>query len=110
MGSPPAADGAKRRVVLVDDEIDGLQSLCHIVEGGGHSVRTAADGIAGLAAILEWAPDVAVVDIGLPGLDGYEIAERVRSSGRATYLVALSGYGQAEDKAKARSRRFRCRT
>ncbi len=102
MGSPSAADGTKRRVVLVDDEIDGLLSLCHIVEGGGHSVRTAADGIAGVAAILEWVPDVAVVDIGLPGLDGYEIARRVRSSGCATYLVALSGYGQAEDRAKAR--------
>jgi CheY-like chemotaxis protein len=100
------ADRPKRKVVLVDDDIDGLLSLRHIVESDGHSVRTAPDGFAGLAAILEWAPDVAVIDIGLPGLNGYEVAKRVRSSGRTTCLVALSGYGQAEDKAKARAAGF----
>jgi CheY-like chemotaxis protein len=103
---PPAASGAKRTVVLVDDEIDGLLSLRDILEGDGHSVRTAAEGTAGLQAILEWAPDVAIVDIGLPGLDGYGIARRVRSSGGTTYLVALSGYGLAEDKARAQNAGF----
>ena len=101
-----AATRSARRIVLVDDEVDGLLTLRQILESAGHSIRTAADGITGLAAIMEWSPDVAIVDIGLPGLNGYEIAQRVRSSGRATYLVALSGYGQAEDKAKARSAGF----
>jgi CheY-like chemotaxis protein len=103
---PPAVAGAKRRVVVVDDEMDGLLSLRDILESDGHSVRTEAEGTAGLAAIMEWTPDVAVVDIGLPGIDGFQIAERVRASGRTTYLVALSGYGQAEDKEKARRAGF----
>ena len=102
----PAPDRSRRTIVLVDDEIDGLLSLRHILEGDGHSVRTAADGLAGLEAIMAWPPDVAVIDIGLPGLNGYELAQRVRSSGQPTYLIALSGYGQAEDKAKARSAGF----
>jgi len=101
---PPAV--ARRRVVLIDDEMDGLVSLRHILEDGGHLVRTAAEGSAGLAAIMEWTPDVAVIDIGLPGLDGYQIARSVRASGRSTFLVALSGYGQVEDKEKARSAGF----
>ena len=101
-----AATRSARRIVLVDDEVDGLLTLRQILESAGHSIRTAADGISGLATIMDWSPDVAIVDIGLPGLNGYEIAQRVRSSGRATYLVALSGYGQAEDKAKARSAGF----
>ena len=103
---PPTAIGAKRRVVLIDDDMDGLASLRQILEGDGHSVRTAAEGGAGLEAIMEWTPEVALVDIGLPGLDGYQIARRVRASGRSVYLVALSGYGQLEDKEKARSAGF----
>ena len=104
--TPVAAKVAKRRIVLIDDEMDGLLSLRHILEGDGHNVRTAAEGGAGLEAIMEWTPDVAVVDIGLPGLDGYQIARQVRASGGSTYLVALSGYGQVEDKEKARNAGF----
>ena len=95
-----------RSVVVVEDAMDSLLSLQKILQSQGHAVYTATDGVSGLAEILKWKPDVAIVDIGLPGLSGYEIAEQIRASAMSTYLVALSGYGQDEDKVKARSAGF----
>ena len=65
----------------------------------GHEVHEAADGPAGLAAAVRLRPDIAFVDVGLPGLDGYEIARRVRAeTGAVIRLIALTGYGQPEDR------------
>src|SRR5207247_9002872 len=71
-------------------------------------VVTAADGPAGVDAALRLRPDVALVDIGLPGLNGYEVARRIRAteSGRAIKLIALTGYGQSEDMRMAREAGF----
>jgi len=101
-----APPGPARRVVIVEDSLDALVSLRMVLEQAGHFVHTAADGPSGLDAIARLRPDVALIDIGLPGLDGYRVAERLRSSGLRTYLVALTGYGLGEDKGRARESGF----
>ncbi len=67
----------------------------------GHDVTTAADGPSGLDRILDRKPDITLVDLGLPGFDGYELARRVRAVGEPAILVAVSGYGQPEDRLRA---------
>jgi two-component system CheB/CheR fusion protein len=91
-------DGAT--VVIVEDNPDSRQMLGALLKLDGHLVHTAADGPEGLSAILSLCPDVAIVDIGLPGLDGYEVARRVRSEcpRRDVTLIALTGYGRPEDR------------
>jgi nitrogen-specific signal transduction histidine kinase len=96
----PAGARLARRVVVVEDNDDARATLAELLRLQGHEVREAADGPAGVTAILECAPDVALVDIGLPGLDGRALAREVRR--RATWplrLVALSGYGARDDEA-----------
>jgi PAS domain S-box-containing protein len=87
------------RVLLVEDSTDARQMLRLMLELDGHKVYEADDGITGLAQALELQPDVAVIDIGLPGIDGWELACRLRTTdaGRRMMLVAVSGYGQLED-------------
>jgi CheY-like chemotaxis protein len=90
------------KIVLIDDNDDGRSMLRCLCELQGHEVYEAADGIAGVACAVETQPDIAFVDIGLPGIDGYEVARRVRArSGQLPYLVALSGYGSSEHRALA---------
>jgi hemerythrin-like metal-binding protein/PAS domain S-box-containing protein len=96
-GRPEA--GAKRRVLIIEDNLDAAESLRDIVQLGGHDVMVATDGAAGLDAVREHKPDVVLCDIGLPTMDGYEVARRLRSGDGAPQarLVALSGYASAED-------------
>lgn len=101
---PAQQDGAARamrRVVIVEDSEDTRVSLQKILEQEGHTVFTAADGPSGFDAIANLQPDVALIDIGLPGLDGYLLAERLRSTGLRTFLIALTGYGLPEDRSRA---------
>ena len=77
-----------------------------MLELAGHAVQTAADGPAGLAMLIGDAPDVAIVDIGLPGIDGYEVARRSRAAGYRGRLIALSGYGQPRDLQRSLSEGF----
>ena len=105
-GNALGGSASGRQIVIVEDSHDTRLSLQKILEHEGHTVHTAADGPSGLAAILQHRPDVALVDIGLPGLDGYGLAERLRLSGLRTYLVALTGYGLPEDKKRARTAGF----
>ncbi len=89
------------RVLVVDDNADALVSLRSMLELDGHSVSAAVDGEAGLGALLAQRPDAAVVDIGLPLLDGYAVATRARAAGYPGRLIALSGYGQGGDVRRA---------
>jgi signal transduction histidine kinase/ActR/RegA family two-component response regulator len=93
------ATGA-RRVLIVEDNADARHMLRFMLELDGHEVHEAEDGITGLSQALQLQPDVAVVDIGLPGLDGRELARRLRvtEATRRMTLVAVSGYGQPEDR------------
>jgi CheY-like chemotaxis protein/HPt (histidine-containing phosphotransfer) domain-containing protein len=102
----PAAGGA-RRIVLVEDNDDTRVIFRDVLEQRGHHVREARDGIDGLARIVAEKPDVAIVDIGLPGIDGYEVARRVRAAlGHSVLLVAMTGYGQESDRLQALSAGF----
>jgi len=96
------------RVLVVDDNRDAAQSVASFLELGGHEVRTAADGAEALVASELFAPQVVVLDIGLPILDGYEVAQRLRQSPICSnaLLVALTGYGQREDRLNAEAAGF----
>jgi two-component system, chemotaxis family, CheB/CheR fusion protein len=87
------------RIVLVEDQADNRRLLAELLRLDGHNVDTAADGHDGIRCIEHVQPDVALVDIGLPGLDGYELARRVRQAPalRRVQLVALTGYGRPTD-------------
>ena len=97
---------ARRSVLIVEDSQDARSSLRSILEMAGHAVSTAEDGLRGLRQLTEADPDVALIDIGLPGMDGYELARRARASGSRALLVAITGYGQLGDKELAREAGF----
>ena len=94
---PSARRAASTHVLVVEDNEDALAALRSMLELDGHRVATQADGQSGLAALLAERPDVAIVDIGLPGLTGYELAKRSRAAGHAGRMIAISGYGQPQD-------------
>jgi CheY-like chemotaxis protein len=95
-------DGQPRRIVIVEDNADVRELLRLKLRRLGHTVDAVADGHAGVSAIVDGRPDLALVDIGLPGLDGYAVATQVRQSlGPGIVLVAVSGFGQPEDKRRA---------
>jgi CheY-like chemotaxis protein len=88
-----------RDILIVEDNADARETLRKLLELQGHRVRVAAEGHAALEAVRAAPPDIALVDIGLPGMDGYEIARRVRTGGgKRVTLIALTGYGLPEDR------------
>ena len=98
----PHVDAGKLRVLVVEDNEDNRDALKLLVEHLGHEVDAVEDGLRGVARALAEHPDIMLVDIGLPGLDGYEVARRVRSAlGAGVKLVAVTGYGQPEDRRRA---------
>jgi len=98
----PGGARVRRRVLIVEDNDDARDMLRHLLEQTGHEVHEAADGLTGLYQALALRPDAAVIDIGLPELDGYEVARRVRAAGRAdVLLVAVTGYGQSGDRQRS---------
>lgn len=101
-GSNPGPDPAAalgREVLIVEDNSDARETLQAVLELEGHRVRVARDGVEGLQAMEQHLPEVALVDIGLPGVDGYELARRVRARhGDSIRLIALTGYGRPEDR------------
>ncbi len=99
----PAATGVPRRILLVEDNADAREMLRAQLAQDGHEVHAAADGPTGVDMAAAVRPDVVFIDIGLPGIDGYEVARRLRATerGRSMLLVALTGYGQADDRRRA---------
>jgi PAS domain S-box-containing protein len=96
-----------RKVLIVDDNVDAAALLAELCEAVGHEVKTAHDGPAALRALEGFSPDVAVLDIGLPVMDGYELARRVREQlGERCRLVALTGYGQEHDRVRSEQAGF----
>jgi CheY-like chemotaxis protein len=97
------AAGLRRRLLIVDDNRDFVSSLAALLKEFGHDVRTANDGEAAIKVAADHAPDAVLLDIGLPGMNGYEVAERLRSSSALTgvTLVAISGYGHEENRRRA---------
>ena len=101
--SPPPC-----RVLVVDDSIDSAQSLAMLLTASGHEVRVAYDGHGALAQLEDRVPDLVLMDIGLPGIDGFEVAERIRQQPafRNIVLVALTGYGHDEDRRRSAAAGF----
>lgn len=98
---------APRRILIVEDGDDPRESLQELLEAMGHEVETAADGERGVEQALTGRSEIALVDIGLPVVDGYEVARRIRGAiGSQIFLIALTGYGQPDDRARAAAAGF----
>ena len=111
VAAPPEgtfASSPSRHVLVVDDGDDNRESMALVLRMVGHSVTTAENGITAVEVALRTLPDAALIDIGLPDLNGYQVAERIRASPRGgrIFLIALTGYGQDEDKQHAISAGF----
>ncbi len=108
--TPPSRPDAQRsalRVLLVDDNEDSCWLLSNVLAQHGYDVRTACEGVGALEIVDEWLPDVAILDLGLPGMSGYELARRLRDREQPVLrLVALTGFGQREDRQKSAAAGF----
>jgi CheY-like chemotaxis protein len=96
------------RVLLIEDNVDAAESASLLLRHEGHEVETAFDAEAGLAAAYRFKPDVILCDIGLPGMDGYQIIRKIREDAelKPIYVVALTGYGRETDRNQALSAGF----
>ena len=96
------------RVLVVDDHADGATSMCRLLRVLGYDARQASDGLAGLDAAAEFRPDVVLLDLGMPGLDGYEVARRLNAlkKERRFRIVAVTGWGQESDRERSREAGF----
>ncbi len=112
---PPAPDPEKahpsvppRRILVVDDNEDAANSFAMVLQLEGHEVSTAFSAASALAAVEQLKPEFVFLDIGLPQMDGYEVARRLRAQHGAACprLIARTGYGQPEDRARARAAGF----
>ena len=101
--SKEKADNPKLRILVVDDNQDAGRTLGMLLQINGHEVRNAQDGLEAIAAAEEFRPDVILMDVGMPKLNGYEATRRIRESsfGKDIFIVALTGWGQAEDIARS---------
>ncbi|HEV7508107.1 MAG TPA: ATP-binding protein [Thermoanaerobaculia bacterium] len=99
---------AARRILVVDDNLDAAESLGMLLGMLGHEVHTAHDGLEAIEAVAQFRPDVVLLDIGLPKLNGYEAARRIREQegGTSLVLVALTGWGQEEDRRRSKEAGF----
>jgi len=95
------APAAPSRILLVDDNRDLSESLATLLRLNGHVVAVASDGVSALQMIEKVSPDVALIDIGLPGMSGYELAHRLRSNGCMARLIAVTGYGGQEERRRS---------
>ena len=108
----PGADSTEGirplRILVADDNIDSAASWSTLIEENGHKVVTAHDGRAALELAEQFRPEVMLLDIGMPYMDGYEVAQRIRSRdwGREAVLIAVTGWGQAKDRAMAAAAGF----
>lgn len=93
----------RRRILVVDDNADAAESTCMLLEAHGHRVKSAHSGQAAIEMMKSFQPDFVLLDLGLPGMDGYEVARRIRSDqrGRQPRIIALTGWGQAEDRRRS---------
>jgi len=100
IGNEPLAAVQRRRVLIVDDSDDGAESLAMLLQFDGHETHKAHDGVSAIEAAERLKPDVILLDIGLPRLNGYEVCSRIRQTtwGKGLTIVALTGWGQEEDR------------
>lgn len=106
--APAPSHGHVHRILLADDNVDFALSMSELLRQAGHEVRVEHDGRAAFAAALEFHPDTAFLDIGLPGLNGYDLAARMRGTPELAHcvLIAVTGWGQERDRVRAREAGF----
>lgn len=104
--APTLTHEASLRVLVVDDSVDTAATLSALLELTGHTVRIAHDGVAALAAAADFQPDVVLLDIGLPGINGFEVAKQLRATHENMALVAMTGYGEASARQRSREAGF----
>jgi CheY-like chemotaxis protein/anti-sigma regulatory factor (Ser/Thr protein kinase) len=90
------APAARRSILVIDDNVDAREAMVALLELAGHDAHQAEDGPSGLALVARLRPDAVLVDIGLPGIDGFELARRLRGRGAGPRLIALTGYGHPD--------------
>jgi PAS domain S-box-containing protein len=105
-GSKATVPGDRGRVLVVDDNVDAAEMMAEVLEVAGYQVRIAHDGPAALSLIEAFVPEIAVLDIGLPSMSGYELARGIREQVPRIHLVAVTGYGQESDRVRARAAGF----
>jgi PAS domain S-box-containing protein len=107
-GEPRRAAEARHRILVVDDNHEHADTLALFLEISGNDVRTAYDGLEAVEAAADFHPDAVLLDIGMPGVDGYEACRRIRAlpDGEATVVVALTGWGQEEDRRRSHEAQF----
>ncbi len=105
---PNLVSGVPRRILIADDNVDALESLARVLQLGGHVVFSASNGSLALERAEEHQPDVALLDVGMPLLDGYEVARRIRAQpwGKNLTLIAVTGWGQDSDRRRSREAGF----
>jgi len=103
---PAPMASAGLRVLIVDDNRDAADMLAQVLRSLGHETRTAYDALQALEVAAAYHPSHALLDIGLPILDGYELARRLREQAPAIVLIAVTGYGQESDRRRAREAGF----
>ena len=104
-GSPSQRPGS--RILVVDDSVDSAETLGELLKIWGHDVRLAHDGPGAVAAARDYRPEVVLLDIGLPGMDGFAVAAQLRKEGiGGRILVALTGYGEQKDRDRAQQAGF----
>lgn len=108
VGEVPNEPLPSRRILVVDDNVDGAESLAEMLRLNGHEVQTAHSGPEAIALVAQMIPDVAFLDIGLPGMNGYEVARQFRNDSRlkSVVLIAVTGWGSDEDRRHAKESGF----
>lgn len=106
VGAAAHAAQPPKRVLIVDDNRDSADPLALLLTLCGHEVRSLCDGAAAIDSARAFSPDLIVMDLGLPGLDGYAAARRLRQDGCAARLTAITGYGRPEDRRRAEDAGF----
>ena len=105
---PAASAQTPLRVLVVDDNHDTAESLALLLQLEGHDVTVAFDGVSALAEAARFQPQAVLLDLGMPGMDGYDVVRelRTREATKSAVILALSGYGQPDDKARAKAAGF----
>jgi CheY-like chemotaxis protein len=108
MPYPPPSRAGKYRILIIEDDMDSREGFRHVLEVAGHEVFETGSGVRGVELALSFQLDIALIDVGLPDLDGYEVAQRIRATaeGKRMMLIALTGRGLPEDRERSRSAGF----
>jgi CheY-like chemotaxis protein len=103
---PGSAVAEPLRIVVADDNVDAAMTLAALLGLQGHDVRTAHDGVQALDEVMRFEPHVVILDIGMPGMNGYKVAAELRERNLDVLLIAVTGWGQEEDRHRSRAAGF----